>query len=754
MSIRPAALYQALVLLPLLNDFSALGAPSAALNSLLQQIFVDHAFKLSAAPEVNWLDDGAAYTVLEKSSIVPDAQDVIRYTTASGKRELLISAQTLIPKGEKKPLSLDGYQFSKDKQRVLIFTNTKPVWRQYTRGDYWLLDLHTKELEKLGGNGEPSSMQFAKFSPDSSSVAFVRLNNLFAQNLSNLKVRQLTRDGSHTVINGTSDWVYEEELSVRDGFRWSPDSKLIAYWHFDSSGVKEYPLIDYTDSVYPTIKMIPYPKAGTTNSAVTIGVVDVRSGKTKWMAVPGEARDNYIARMEWAGGSRDLAIEQLNRLQNTASLLIGDVSTGRTKCIFEDRDRAWVDVNEINALGDTFVWLSERDGWRHAYLVPRDGSQPALLTPGSFDVMTLVGVSEKQGAIYFTASPENATQCYLYRASSRDRSALPARLTPATQPGYHFYRMAPGGEWAVHRFSRLDDPGRVELVRVADGSSVHTFADNSDARRKTEPLLENKSEFLKVDIGNGLTLDSWMIRPKNFDASRKYPVLVEVYGEPAGQTVVDVWQGEAGLFHRAVAQDGYVIVSFDNRGTPAPKGREWRKVIYGSVGPLATEEQTRAVKALCKERPYLDADRIAVWGWSGGGTDTLNLMFRSPDVYKVGMAVAPVPDQRLYDTIYQERYMGLPQDNPDGYKRGSAINFATGLKGRLLLVHGTGDDNVHFQGSQMLINKLVQSGKQFSFMEYPNRTHGISEGEGTTIHLYTLLASFLEDNLSPAPHGN
>ena len=265
-------------------------------------------------------------------------------------------------------------------------------------------------------------------------------------------------------------------------------------------------------------------------------------------------------------------------------------------------------------------------------------------------------------------------------------------------------------------------------------------------------LLANRSEFLQVDIGNGVTLDGWMIRPKDFNPARKYPVLVNVYGEPAGQTVLDSWgDGRTGLFHRALAQEGYIIVSFDNRGTPSPKGREWRKVIYGSIGPLATEEQTKAIRILCEQRAYLDPDRIAVWGWSGGATDTLNLMFRSPDIYKVGMAVAPVPDQRLYDTIYQERYMGLPQENPDGYKRGSAINFATGLKGQLLVVHGTGDDNVHFQGSQMLINKLVEAGKQFSFMEYPNRTHQINEGPGTTIHVYTLLASFLEEKLPPTP---
>lgn len=729
---------------------TASAAVSPTLNNLLHEIFVDHAFDPTFPPHIEWFDDGAAYTTLEKSAEIADAQDIVRYATASGNRDVVVSARTLIPAGEKKPLNLDGYSFSQDKRRLLIYTNSKPVWRRPTRGDYWLLDLNSKTLQKLGGDGGPSTMQFAKFSPDGTFIAFVRANNLFVQDLASQKIRQLTHDGSHTIINGTSDWVYEEELDVRDGFRWSPDSKRIAFWHFDSSGVGEYPLIDYTDSIYPTIRMIPYPKAGTTNSAVSIGVVNVHSGKTKWMQVPGDPRNNYIARMEWAGNPNELAIEQLNRLQNTANLFIANASTGETNRIFQDRDKAWVDVDEIRPFGDDFIWLSERDGWRHAYLVHRNGTEPALLTPGNFDVISIEGTSSKGHAIYFSASPDNATQSYLYRANVTT-PAPPQRLTPTTQPGTHVYEFAPNGDWAVHGYSRFDDPWRFDLVQVDEQRSVHTFADNETVRTKVKPLLANQSQFLQVDIGNGVTLDGWMIRPSNFDPARKYPVLVNVYGEPAAQTVLDRWGGETELFHRALAQDGYIVVSFDNRGTPAPKGRAWRKIIYGSVGPLMAEEQTKAIQTLCSQRPYLDANRIAIWGWSGGGTDTLNLMFRSPDVYKVGMAVAPVPVQRLYDTIYQERYEGLPQDNPDGYKRGSAINFADGLNGRLLLVHGTGDDNVHFQGSQMLINKFVELGKQFSFMEYPNRTHSISEGEGTTIHLYTLLATFLEDNL-PSDH--
>ncbi|MGB2629542.1 MAG: S9 family peptidase [Candidatus Acidiferrum sp.] len=729
----------------------SLAAPSTSLQVLLHQIFVEHAFDGKYPPQFEWLDDGSSYTVLEKSADVANAQDIVRYSTASGERDILVSAKFLTPAGQNGALHIEGYRFSRTKQQLLVFTNSKPVWRQNTRGDYWLLDLATHTLQKLGGPAEPSTMQFAKFSPDATMIAFVRANDLYVQNLRDSKVKQLTHDGSHSIINGTSDWVYEEELDVRDGFRWSPDSKSIAFWHFDSSGVGEYPLIDYTDSLYPTIRMIPYPKAGTTNSAVSVGVASVHSGKTKWMEIPGDPRNNYIARMDWAGNSNELVVEQLNRLQNTATLLLADVSNGKTRQIFQDQDKAWVDVNELIPYQTSFVWLSERDGWRHAYLVNRDNSAPVLLTPGSFDVISLDRVSESQHAIYFTASPQNATQEYLYRAELGTSAAPPRRVTPAAEAGTHSYNIAPSGAWAFHGFSRFDDPWRYELVSLPDSRSVRLVEDNSELREKVKPLLANKSEFFQIDIGGGVTLDGYMIRPANFDPSKKYPVLINVYGEPAAQTVLDRWGGE--LFHRALAQEGYIIVSFDNRGTPAPKGREWRKIIYGSIGPIATQDQTRAIQKLCADKSFLDPARIAVWGWSGGGTNTLNLMFRSSDVYRVGMAVAPVPDQKLYDTIYQERYMGLPQDNPDGYKRGSAINFAAGLTGHLLFVHGTGDDNVHFQGSQMLINKLVETGKQFSFMEYPNRTHAISEGEGTTIHLFTLLSDFLEANLPVNPSG-
>jgi dipeptidyl-peptidase-4 len=378
------------------------------------------------------------------------------------------------------------------------------------------------------------------------------------------------------------------------------------------------------------------------------------------------------------------------------------------------------------------------------------------LTPGAFDVIEVLGVDPKEEWLYYMASPENATQRYLFRTridgTRNDGKAKPERLTPANQPGSHSYHVSPDLEWAIHTYSTFDTPPVTDLVHLPEQKVQRVLEDNAKLRSNVKDLISSTVEFLRADIGDGVTLDGWLMKPKDFDPSKKYPVLVYIYGEPAAQTVVDRWDGFNGMFHRALARDGYIVASFDNRGTPAPKGSAWRKVIYGSVGVLSSKEQALALQAIEKTHPYIDPDRVAVWGRSGGASNTLNLMFRQPEVYKVGMAVAPVPDQRLYDTIYQERYMGLPEQNVEGYKSGSAINFAEGLQGKLLLVHGSGDDNVHYQGTELLVNRLIELGKPFDFMTYPGRTHSISEGSGTAYHLYSLLARYLEEHLPPGPN--
>lgn len=710
--------------------------PASPIEPYLHRLFDNDEFKLKTFGPAAWLDEGAAYTTVEN-------KEIIRYETATGKREVLISAATLTPKGQKDPLKVSQYAWSKDRSRLLIFTNTRKVWRLNTRGDYWILEVASGKLTKLGGKDAPeASLMFAKFSPDAKRVAYVRDNNIYVEDVASNKIRQVTTDGSANRINGTSDWVYEEELHLRDGFRWSPNNRNIAYWQFDTTGVGIFNLIDNTAATYPRLIPIPYPKVGTTNSAVRVGVVPAEGGKTKWMEVPGDSREHYIARMDWDGDH--LILQQLNRLQNRNDVLVADVKSGTTKRIFRDEDKAWVDFNEPHSTGPgAFVWLSERDGWRRAYTVSNSGVTFRPVTPPNVDVMQIAAVTKEW--LYYIASPGKAIDRHLFRArlAAGGETIQVEQLSKA--PGTHSYNVAPSGEFAFHTHSTFDQPPVTDLVKLPSHESVRTLAENHVALQ-TPPV-----EFFQLDIGGGVTLDAWMIKPANFDPSKKYPVLAHVYGEPAGVTVTNAWPGSNGLFHRAVANLGYLVVSMDNRGTPAPKGRDWRKIVYGAVGELSAQEQAAGMRKLIATRAYVDGDRVAIWGWSGGGSNTLNAMFRSPDLYKVGMSVAPVPDQTLYDTIYQERYMGVPKDNADGYRRGSPITFAGGLAGKLLIVHGTGDDNVHYQGLERLINRLIELGKPFDMMAYPNRSHAINEGKGTSFHLYALLSRYLQQNLPAGP---
>ena len=718
---------------------------TSGLDERLSRIFASAEFQVPRFGPARWLPDGTAYTTVESG-------DIVRYDAATGARGVVVAASRLTPPGTSTPLAIDDYTWSRDGQRLLVFTNTRRVWRQNTRGDYWVFDMASGGLRRIGGDAPDASLMFAKFGPDGSRVAYVRANDLYVERLDTGAITRLTTDGSESTINGTSDWVYEEELGLRDGFRWSPDGTRIAYWQFDTTGVGVFTLINNTDTLYPTITRIPYPKVGTTNSAVRAGVVDIATRKTQWLKTPGDPRNSYLARLEWQD-AHTLAIQQLNRLQNQNDLLLADARTGDVRHVFRDSSRTWVelmdDVPWIDG-GRAFLWLSERDGWQHIYRVSREGGDPKLITRFEGDVIELGGIDESRGLVYFIASPHDATQRYLYRATL-DGTGAPQQVTPPSLPGTHAYDIAPRGAFAFHTYSRLEQPPTVRLVTLPDHREVRALTDVSALREKVTSFTGGKpiAELFKVDIGSGVTVDGWMMKPAQFDATRRYPTIVFVYSEPASQTVTDRWGGSRTLFHRALADAGYIIVSVDNRGTPAPKGAAWRKVVYGSVGDLSSKEQDAAIRTLASQHAFIDRERIGVWGWSGGGSATLNAMFRFPETYHVGVAVAPVPDQRLYDTIYQERYMGLPSDNGEGYRLGSPINFADGLKGKLLIVHGTGDDNVHSQGTERLANRLIELGKPFDMMLYPNRTHAIAEGKGTTLHVYRLIARYFLEHLPP-----
>ena len=743
------------LLLPLLLPAARqVAAQDAAVQDQLRRIFAsgDFAARQRFGP-AEWVEGGTAYLTVEPSTTAP-GRDIVHYDAATGARSVLISARQLIPAGTNVPLDIEDYSWSADGGRLLIFTNSQRVWRQNTRGDYWVLDRQTATLRKLGGpTAAPASLMYAKFSPKGDQVGYVRNGDLYVESLSDGSITQLTSGADSLHVNGMTDWVYEEEFDLRDGFRWSPDGTRIAYWQFDMTGVGTFRLINDTDSLYPRIIPIQYPKAGTPNSAVRIGVVAARGGATRWIALGDDLRENYLPRMEWAGPN-ELVLQRMNRLQNSNRVLLADATSGAIRTVLTEQDSAWVEVVDDLAWlggGAEFLWPSERDGWRHLYRVSRDGSKVSLVTPGAFDVVSVAGVDEAGGWLYYIASPENATQRYLYRGRL-DGKSNPQRLSPATAPGTHSYELAPGAAFAFHTYSRFDRPPSTELIRLPSHQSIRVLASDSLQRAAVAGVITRPAEFFKVPVGGGLAVDGWMIRPRDFDSTRTYPMLVYVYGEPAGQTTADGWSGSRRLWHQLLADQGYVVVSFDNQGTPAPRGRSWRKVVYGAVGVISSREQADAVRSLTRSRSYLDSTRVGIWGWSGGGSSTLQALFRYPDVYQVGMAVAPVPDESLYDTIYQERYMGLPTSNAQAYQRASAISVAEGLRGKLLLVHGSGDDNVHYQGSERLVNRLIRLGKSFDFMTYPNRSHCICEGQGTTLHIYSLLTRYLLEHLPAGPH--
>ncbi len=741
---------QRIFLIVSLICISFVTAQDATNNDLsLDRIYGSQEFRAERFGPARWLADGSGYTTLEPSEKFEKRKDIVFYSPKNNKRKVLVSAGKLMPANADSALNVYDYHWSPDKRYLLIFTNTRKVWRLHTRGDYWVIDQKSGKLRQLGGDADEARMMFATFSPDSRKIAYVIHHNIYVEDLANGKITQITKDGSKTTINGTFDWVYEEEFGLRNGFRWSPDSKWIAYWQLDASGIGEFYMINNTDSIYSKIIPLQYPKAGTINSACKTGVVSADGGETLWFKTPGDPRNTYIAYLDWAANSDEVMIQHLNRLQNTNRVMIGDRKTGAVKTIFTDKDDAWVEVvDDILWLNNDreFTWVSERDGWRRVYRIARDGSSVEAITKEDFDALSVVHIDVKSGWVYYMASPDNPTQRYLYR-SRIDGKSKAERVTPAANAGMNRYQMSPDSRWAFHTHSSFTSPPVISLVTLPKHKAVRTMEANEKLRTAVDALDLGKSEFFRVDIGDGVELDAWRILPPHFDPDKKYPLFFFVYGEPAGQTVMDRWSGSRYLWHQMLAQQGYVVMSVDNRGTPAPRGRAWRKSIYGQIGILASQDQAAAAQKILATHPYIDSERIGIWGWSGGGSMTLNMMFRYPEIYHTGIAIAFVANQRYYDTIYQERYMGLPSENVDGFRDGSPINFAQQLEGNLLIIHGTGDDNVHYQSFEALTNELIRHHKHFTMMAYPNRAHGIREGENTTRHLFTLMTRYLNENL-------
>ena len=736
-------------------------SPTQQLN--LADIYQEKIYETKKLGSVRWMQDGLSYTALETSADNEKAKDIVRYQANNNERQVLVSAATLTPKGADKPLEIDDYQWNSDQSQLMIYTNSQKVWRSNSRGDYWLLNIKNGTLTQLGQSAPKptdASMMFAKFSPDDQSIAYVRDNNIYLQSLSDFSITQLTQDGKDHIINGIFDWVYEEEFSIADGFRWSPDSQHIAYWQLNTSPVKNFTMINNTDALYPTLTVFPYPKAGEENSTVRIGMVNVKNQQTQWANIPADTTDFYIPRMDWAGNSAEIIVQKVNRLQNHNDHYLVDVTNGKATNIFVDQDSAFIeDYYDVKWLKDAqyFLKISERDGWRHVYSVSRDGKRISDITPGEFDIIAIKHVDETQGWLYFTSGKDKVIEQYLYR-SKLDGSGVIERVTPTQWQGTNNYQISPDGKLAVQTYSSFDTPTQYHIVSLQDHSTIRTLIDNHEVTEALNNISMAKVEFFRVPSYDGLELDGMIMRPANFNPKRKYPILFYVYGEPAGQTVKNTW-GRGPMWYQYLTEQGFIVASIDNRGTKSPRGREWRKQIYRNIGTLAAKDQATALDEMAKRWSYIDTSRVGVWGHSGGGSMTLNMLFRYPEKYQAGIAAAPVPDVRLYDTIYQERYMGLPdtyqmETGLDAYDQASPISFAQNLQGKLLLIHGTGDDNVHYQGSERLINKLVENNKQFEFMSYPNRSHSLREGKGTQLHQMTMMADFFKLNLIDTAQAN
>ncbi len=702
---------------------------------------------------VTWYGNGASYVKLESIEKNRRVREVIAYKSATQARSVLASAKDLTPKGGDEPLAIASFQFTKDESRMMIFTNTKRVWRANTKGDYWVLDLKTKELKQLGKTLPASSLMFAKFSSDNKSVAYVSEFNLYRENFETGEIIQLTKDGNRAIINGTFDWVYEEELFCKDGFRWSPAGNQIAFWKLDASEIKDFLMVNNTDSEYSKMIPVQYPKVGEDPSSCKVGSVDMTTQKITWMNVPGDPKQNYIPRMQWVG--KQLLVQQLNRKQNQLNVYLCNPSTGECTLSYTESDDAWVDIvnldltanwtmYDMEILGNSFLRVTEKDGWRHIYRVNMDGSGETNLTNFDGDVARFYNLDAKKKNLYINASPDNPTQRYLYKTAATGKGKL-ERITPNQYSGVNKYNISPDGKYASHTFSNANTPNTTYLISLPSHRVIATLVENKRFKESVSALDLPKVEFFKVTTSEGIEMDGRLLKPTGFDVNKKYPVIYFTYGGPAGVEADDSWKGN-GMYHFMLAQMGYVVIIMDGRGTPSLKGRGWRKALYKKVGILNTKDFALAAQETLKW-DFLDSERTAYWGWSSGGKMALNLIFRYPETFKTAIAVAPVTSGLLYDNIYTERYMGLKSENLENFKQASALGQAKNLEGNLLVIHGTGDDNVHYQNTEMLINELIKHNKQFRVMPYPNRSHGIYEGRNTRRHLYTLMLNyFLEMN--------
>ena len=692
----------------------------------------DGTFSPNNVQNVRWMNDGRFYTASR-------GQQVVRFNILDGSELVLFDGSEFVSDDMPSGFLLQGYEFSADEKKLFMRTNVEQIWRRSTREDYYVYDIASKSLDKLTSTGR--KQQFAELSPKGNRAAFVRDNNLFWIDLASGTETRITDDGEfNKIINGAADWVYEEEFGFAKAWFWSPDGNKIAFYRFDEERVKEFFMTEWGE-LYPGLTRFKYPKAGEENAIVSIHVYDLETGQTTSMDV-GEEEDQYIPRINWTNSSNTLAIRRMNRLQNQQDLLFADVSTGETRIIMTEKSEGWLDVHDDLVFlknGKQFLYTSEKDGYNHVYLYDMEGKELNQVTKGEWEVTNVVGFNERRHTLYFVSTEESPLQRHLYqiRVDGKRKKQL------SEGEGWHIINMSRDYKYYIDTYSNFNKPPVVTLHR-SNGKVQRTIEDNSELKARLDEYSFGTKEFKQFEV-NGTSLNGYMIKPYDFDESKKYPVLMYVYGGPGSQTVTSRFEsGQRPMWHQYLANQGYIIVSVDNRGTGA-RGRDFEQQTYLKLGQYETEDQVDVARELAG-LPFVDARRIGIWGWSYGGYMSSLGITVGNDVFSTAIAVAPVTYWGFYDTIYTERFMRTPQTNPEGYREGSPLYKTDQLEGNYLIIHGTGDDNVHFQNAVEMIDALVKSDVQFESMYYPNRNHGIFGGN-TRQHLYRLMTDFIQEHL-------
>ncbi len=701
----------------------------------VKKIFTSPEFRLKRLNNARWLPDGSGYLFLKEDK-ERKISSLYRSDIADGAETLWLDGAKLTYPGTDSTFGIEDYHISADAQKVLIKTDGQRVWRRYSKARFFVFDRQSNTIIPVFS--QKRRVRHAKLSPDGSGVGFVYANNLYYQDIKNGEITQITNDGSADIINGQFDWVYEEEFGQDDGWRWSPDGKKIAFWRLDQS---PEPLFSWTDfeGKRGAVHTIHYPKAGDANALVKIGVYNLENQRTQWMDI-GEETDIYIPRIQWTQDANVLSIQRLNRLQNHWDLMLADVYSGKSKVILSESDPCWISItDDVHFLKDKkrFITTSEKDGYRHIYLYDLKGRLIRQLTKGQWEVSLLYGMDEVTNWVYFVANKGDLAQRHIFRIKA-DGSHL-QRISK--EVGSHRALFSPSYKYFIQDFSSTTIPLRSTLNR-ADGSVMRTLINNDIAPFEKYGLVT--PEFIRFTTSDGVEIKAMITRPKDFDPHKKYPVLIYGYSGPASQLVRNVW-GRSAMWYTLLTQKGYIIFTLDQRGTGG-RGKAFKNLAYGNIGKYALQDHIEGVKFL-RSLPYVDAKRIGIWGWSGGGYLTLLAMTKGADYFKAGVAVAPVTDFRLYDDIWTERYMGLPQHNIAGYDSTSVLSYARRFKGKLLIVHGASDDNVHMQNTMQFISKLQVQNKQFNLMIYPGRNHSLIGKGSVYLHLYTMMTDFIINNL-------